>query len=96
MKPDTLSHRVDHQMGEEGNQDQVMLSAEQFSPNRATSSVNRTQRPEPNKSIVVNGDGPSQVTIKGEGSSFLERVCNCADQEDSVIRALKELNTSKG
>jgi len=38
---------------------------------------------------------PSQVTLEGEGTEFLERVHNCADREDAV-RALKELNTGKG
>jgi len=45
---------------------------------------------------VADGDTPSQVTLKGEGIEFLERVCNCADREDVVVRALKELNTGKG
>ena len=35
-------------------------------------------------------------TIEGEGSTFLERVQNCANREDLVIRALKELDTGKG
>jgi len=45
---------------------------------------------------VANGDSPSQVTLEGEGTEFLERVHNCADREDAVVRALKELNTGKG
>ena len=45
---------------------------------------------------MADGDTPSQVTLEGEGTEFLERVCNCADREDMVVRALKELNTGKG
>jgi len=45
---------------------------------------------------VADGDTPSQVTLEGEGTEFLERVHNCADREDMVVRALKELNTGKG
>jgi len=45
---------------------------------------------------VADGDTPSQVTLKEEGIEFLERVCNCADREDVVVRALKELITGKG
>ena len=50
----------------------------------------------PSKSIAVNGDGPSRVTIKGEGATFLQWVRDCADREDSVVRALKELHRDKG
>jgi len=32
---------------------------------------------------------------QGEGTEFLERVCNCTDREDVVVRALKELNTGQ-
>jgi len=45
---------------------------------------------------VADGDGPSQVTLEGEGTKFLERVHNCADREGAVVRALKELNTGNG
>ena len=45
---------------------------------------------------MVSEDGPIQVTIEGEGSTFLERVQNCANREYSVISALKELITDKG
>src|SRR5882724_3230617 len=75
-------------MGDEDNQDQVMLSAKRFK-----AEPNQT---EPSHSIVADGDGPSQVTLEGEGTKFLERVHNCADREDAVVRALKELNMGKG
>jgi len=45
---------------------------------------------------MMSQDSPIQVIIEGEGSTFLERVQNCAGQEDSVVRALKELNIGKG
>ena len=45
---------------------------------------------------MADGDTPSQVTLKGEVTEFLERVHNWADREDMVVRALKELNTGKG
>ena len=45
---------------------------------------------------MADGDGPSQVTLEGEGTEFLERVFNCTDREDAVVRSLKELNTGKG
>ena len=45
---------------------------------------------------MADGDSPFQVTLEGEGTEFLERVHNCADREDAVVRALKELNTGKG
>ena len=74
-----------------------MLSDEHFHPSQAVTSVDTSQwAPQPSESITVTQDGPIQVTIEGEGSTILERVWNCADQEDLVIRALKELNTGKG
>ena len=45
---------------------------------------------------MADGETHYQVTLKGEGTEFLERVHNCADREDTVVRALKELNTGKG
>src|SRR5882724_717534 len=50
----------------------------------------------PSESITANGDSPSQVTIEGEGTTFLQWVRYCADQEDSVIWALKGLHGGKG
>src|SRR5882724_11650107 len=97
MKPDALSRRVDHQPGEGDNRDQVMLSAECFHLSRTEALVNiPCQMSQPSESIAVNGDGPSQVTIKGEGATFLQQVRDCTDWEDSVIRALKELHGGKG
>ena|SRR5882724_4547299 len=97
MKPDALPHRVDHQPGEEDNQDQVMLSAKCFHLSQAKTSVDTSQQmPQPSESSAASRDSPSQVTIEGEGSTFLESVQDCANKEDSVVRALKELNTDKG
>src|SRR5882724_2036033 len=93
MKPDALSPQVDHRMGDEDNRDQVMLLAEKFKAEPSRVEPNQTK---PSQSIVADRDGPSQVTLEGEGTEFLERVCNCADREDAVVRALKELNTGKG
>src|SRR5882724_2639736 len=80
-------------MGDEDNRDQVMLSAEKFKAELSRAELNQT---EPSQSIVADRDSPSQVTLEGEGTKFLERVHNCTDREDAVVRALKELNTSKG
>src|SRR5882724_5578423 len=93
MKPDALSHQADHWMGDEDNWDQVMLSAKNFKAEPSGAKPNQT---EPSQSIVADRDSPSQVTLEGEGTKFLERVHNCADREDAVVRALKELNTGKG
>jgi len=73
-----------------------MLSAECFCPSQTKALADSLQQtPQPNESIAVNGNGPSQVTIEGEGTTFLQQVRDCADQEDSVIRALKELQGGK-
>src|SRR5882724_7658769 len=97
MKPDALSRQVDHQPEEGDNKDQVMLSAECFHPSRTEASADIPCRmTRPSESIAANGDGPSQVTIEGEGATFLQQVRDYADQEDSVIRALKELHGGKG
>jgi len=69
-----------------------MLSAEKFKVVPSRAELNQT---EPSQSIAADRDGPSQVTLEGEGTEFLERVCNCADREDAVVRALKELNMAK-
>ena len=74
-----------------------MLSAEHFHLSRTEVLANiPCQTSQPSESIAANGDGPSQVTIEGEGATFLQRVRDCADWEDSVIRALKELHRGKG
>jgi len=97
MKPDALSRRADHQVGERDNQGQVMLLAGHFHPSPAKPSANTPwQTPQTNESIAPNREGPSRVTIEGEGTTFLQRVRECADWEDSVIRALKELHGGKG
>src|SRR5882724_10527198 len=93
MKPDALSCWADLWTGDEDNQDQVMLLAENFKAEPSQAKPNQT---EPSQSIAADGDGPSQVTLEGEGTEFLERVHNCTDREDAVVRALKELNTGKG
>src|SRR5882672_3266902 len=84
-KPDALSRRKDHLTEGEDNQDQVMLPAKRFDKSS-----------EPNESIAVTGDDPTRVTLEGEEGGFLERVCNCTDRDDSVVRALKELGTERG
>src|SRR5882724_4868486 len=97
MKPDALSQRVDHQPEEGDNKDQVMLLAECFRPSRTEALADipcRTTRP--SESIAANGDSPSRVTIEGEGATFLQWVRDCAEWEDSVVRALKELHGGKG
>src|SRR5882724_9107296 len=74
-----------------------MLSAECFRPSRTKASADTPQQtPQPNESITANGDGPSQITIEGEGATFLQWVRDCADQENLVIRAIKELQGGKG
>src|SRR5882724_6508139 len=97
MKPDALSWRVDHQLEEGDNRDQVMLLAECFHPSRAEALADiPCQTSRPSESIAANGDGPSWVTIEGEGTAFLQQVRDCTDREDSVVRALKELHRGKG
>src|SRR5882724_5850231 len=97
MKPDALFWQVDHQPEEGDNRDQVMLLAECFRPSRTKASADiPCQMSQPSESITVNGDGPSQVTIEGEGATFLQWIRDCADQEDSVVQALKELHGGKG
>ena len=96
MKPDALYHQVDHQMGEEDNQDHVMLLAECFHLSQAKPSVNTSpQTPQPSESITATETAPPESPLK-EKAPPLERVQNCANQEDLVVRALKELNTGKG
>jgi len=48
------------------------------------------------ESLVVNGDDPSHVTVEGGEENILECVCNCMNQDDLVIQALKELSTKGG
>ena len=36
---------------------------------------------------------PSHVHIDSEGSHFLDHVCGCADRDESVVHALKELGS---
>src|SRR5882672_8426695 len=84
-KPDALSHQKDHFTEEEDNQDQVMLPAERFDKSS-----------EPNESVAMTGDDPTHVTLEGEEGGFLEHVRDCADRDDSVVRALKELGTKRG
>src|SRR5882724_10991173 len=74
-----------------------MLLAEHFRLSRTKVSANiPCQTSQPSESIAANGDGPSRVTIEGEGSTFLQQVRDCADREDSVVQALKELHRGKG
>src|SRR5467141_4042313 len=84
-KPDALSRQKDHLTEGEDNQDQVMLPAERFDKSS-----------EPNESIAMTGDDPTRVTLEGEEGEFLECVHDCADRDDLVVRALKELGTKRG
>src|SRR5882672_400683 len=84
-KLDALSRRKDHLTEGEDNQDQVMLPAERFDKSS-----------KPNESVAVTGDDPTRVTLEGEEARFLEHVRDCANRDDSVIRALKELGTERG
>jgi len=66
---------VDNQAKEEeDNQDQVMLSAENF---------HRLAKPsklaEPCESLAANGNGPFGVTLEGKETDFLDWVHNCTD-----------------
>src|SRR5882724_6091242 len=74
-----------------------MLSAKHFCPSQTEVSANiPCQTSQPSESIAANGDGPSRVTIEGEGTTFLQQVRDCADREDSVVQALKKLHGGKG
>jgi len=59
-----------------------MLPAERFN-----------ESSEPNESIMVTGDDPSCVTLEGEEASFFKQVQDCANRDNSVVQALKELGT---
>ena len=75
----------------------MILSAKHFCPSRTKALADiPCQMSRPSESIAANGDGPSRVTIKGEGATFLQWVRDCADREDLVIGALKELHRGKG
>src|SRR5882724_2926102 len=79
------------------NRGQVMLSARHFHLSQAEPLADTPrQTPRTNESIAANREGLSQVTIEGEGTTFLQRVRECADWEDSVVRVLKELHGGKG
>ena len=78
MKPDALSCQIDHQAGEEDNQDQIMLLADHFHLMPKLSAETPDQGCKTNESNVENGDCFSRVSIEREWSSVLERVHNCA------------------
>src|SRR5882724_6999512 len=84
---------MDHLTEEEDNRDQVMLPAERFDesfePNKVISA-------EPSKSLAATRDDPSCVMLKGEEANFLKHIHDCADRDDSVVQALKELGTKQG
>ena len=74
-----------------------MLSAECLCPSQTEASADiPCQASRPSESIAANGDSFSQVTIEGEGATLLQRVRDCADWEDLVVQALKELHGGKG
>ena len=70
----TLSQWADHLTEEEDNHDRVMLSTDKF--NKSS---------EPSESLVENSDNPAHVLLEGEEANILECVCNCTDQDDSVV-----------
>ena len=76
---------MDHLTEEEDNQDQVMLLAE-----------NLDESSEPTESLAAIGDDPSCIVLEGKEACFLEHICQCANRDDSVVRALKELSTERG
>jgi len=45
------------------------------------------------ESLAANGVSPSSIMLEGKETNFLDWVCNCIDQDNSVIWALKELGT---
>jgi len=73
---------MDHLTEEGDNRDQVMLPAERFDE---SSEPNKVVSAKPSESLAATGDDPSHVTLKGEETNFLKRVCNCADRDDSVV-----------
>src|SRR5882724_3046456 len=70
-----------------------MLPAEKFDE---SSKLNKVISAELSKSLAATGDDPSHVMLKGKETNFLKWVCDCADRDDSVVRALKELGTERG
>ena len=42
----------------------------------------------------TNTTGPSAQLVPGEGDTFLDQVRNCAEQDEKVVKALKELGNS--
>src|SRR5882724_4988528 len=70
-----------------------MLPAERFDK---SSKPNKVVSAEPSESLAATGDDPSHVTLKGEEENFLEHIHDCADRDDSVVQALKELSTKQG
>src|SRR5882724_10955955 len=70
-----------------------MLPAERFDE---LSELNKVVSAEPSKSLAATGDDPSHVMLKGEETNFLKCICNCANRDDSVVQALKELGTKWG
>jgi len=89
MKPDALLCQVDHQTGVEDNRDQVMLSAEKFKAELSQAKLSQAEpnQTEPSQSIAENGDGPSQVTLEGEGTEFLEGSITALTRMFSSFRA---------
>ena len=59
-----------------------MLPAEIF---EESSEPNKVVSAKASKSLAVTGDDPSHVTLKGKEANFLEHVCDCANQDDSVV-----------
>ena len=70
-----------------------MLPAKRFDK---LSEPNKVISAEPSESLAATGDDPSHVTLKGKEANFLEHIHNCADHDNSVVRALKKLGTEWG
>ena len=85
-KPDALSRRVDHQPEGDDNEDQIMLPAEQFTPEPPDMSNEHLATKETDTE-------PSRVHIKTEGSDIMTHVHSCTNRDESAVRTLKELGS---
>ena len=85
-KPDALSRHVDHQPKGDDNKDQIMLPAEQFTPEPLSM---------PNEHLATRETDtePSCVHIETGGLDIMDHIHNCADRDKSVMCALKELSS---
>src|SRR5882724_5054937 len=70
-----------------------MLPAKRFDE---LSEPNKVISAEPSQLLAATRDDPSRITLKGKEANFLECIHDCANRDDSVVRALKELGTERG